>query len=103
MRKLIHQNRVRSWEAMGGACFFVAGIVAPLLGSLLTASGWIFGADVHPWLHAAGTALFVIAIPLILVAGVCLDWAEREQEKPLHDREEVQEGLKTWQQRSSGY
>jgi hypothetical protein len=103
MRKVINPQRVRTWEVAGGISCFVAGILAPVLGSLLTALGWIVGAEFRPWLHAAGTVLFIVAIPLILLAGFCLDWAERGHEKPLNDREEVPENMKRWQQRSSGY
>jgi hypothetical protein len=77
MRKVINQNRLRQWEAAGGVFCFLAGIVAALLGSLLTAGAWIVGAQIHPWVHAAGTALLIVTIPLILFAGFCLDWSER--------------------------
>lgn len=81
MRKVINEDRVRKWEAIGGACCFGAGILAALLGSIFTASGWILGTELHPWVHAAGTALLIVAIPLILFAGFCLDWAERSPNK----------------------
>ncbi|MDQ1728314.1 MAG: hypothetical protein QOD33_439 [Pyrinomonadaceae bacterium] len=83
---------MRSWEAAGGACCFVAGIVAALLGSLLTASGWVLGAALHPWIHAAGTLFLIAAIPLILFAGFCLDWAERERGKADRDPPSAQRG-----------
>jgi hypothetical protein len=83
---------VRSWEAAGGACCFVAGIVAALLGSLLTASGWVLGAALHPWIHATGTLFLFAAIPLILFAGFCLDWAERERGKADRDPPRTQRG-----------
>ena len=85
MRKVINQGGLRQWAAAGGAFCFLAGISAPLLGLLLTTSGWVLGVAVHPWLHVAGTALFIVAIPLILFAGFCLDWAERQQERTTHD------------------
>jgi hypothetical protein len=85
MRRLINQDRVRSLEVAGGACCFGAGILAALVGSLLTASGWIAGSGLHPWIHSAGTALLIATIPLIIFAGFCLDWAERDQHKPLTD------------------
>lgn len=77
MRKVINEKRVRGWETAGGVFCFLTGILAGLLGSVLTASGWIVGAELHPWIHAAGTALLIVTIPLILFAGFCLDWAER--------------------------
>lgn len=79
MRKT-NQDRVRTWEAAGGACCFVAGIMAALLGTVLSAGAWIVGGEVHAWIQAAGTALLIVAIPLILFAGFCLDWAERKEE-----------------------
>lgn len=90
MRKVINQDRVRAWEAVGGICSFGAGLLAALLGSLLTASGWILEAELHPWIHAAGTVLLIVAIPLILFAGFCLDWAEQGQKR--HHRDEAQRG-----------
>jgi len=94
MRKEINQDRVRTWEAVGGACCFVAGIMAALLGSVLSASAWIVGGEVHAWIYAAGTALLIVAIPLILFAGFCLDWAERKKES-VPDPKETQRGAAT--------
>jgi len=85
MRRVINQKRLRQWEAAGGAFCFLAGIGSALVGSLLTAGVWVVGGAIHPWLHAAGTVLLIAAIPLILFAGYCLDWAERGQEKTIHD------------------
>jgi hypothetical protein len=85
MRKVINQNRLRTWEERSGVCCLLAGLLAPLLGSLLTVIEWIVGAPAHPWLHVAGTALFIVAIPLILFAGFCLDWAEQGQKKSAHN------------------
>ena len=83
MRNVIDEKRVRKWEATAGACCFIGGILAALMGSLLTAGEWIVGAPLHRWIHIAGTTLFIITIPLILFAGFCLDWAEREPKKSL--------------------
>jgi hypothetical protein len=88
MRKAVNQKRVRKWEATSGVCCFVAGILAALLGSVLTASGWIIGVQLHPWIHAGGTALLIVTIPLILFAGFCLDWSERPPNKAVdNDRD----------------
>ena len=92
MRKVINQNRLRTWEAAGGVFCFLAGIVTALLGSLLTASGWIVGAEIHPWVHAAGTALLIVTIPLILFAGFCLDWSERRPNKARDNDRDPGEG-----------
>ncbi len=85
MRKVTNQERFARWGAAGGACCFLGGILAALSGSLLTACAWILGIQIHPWVHAAGTVLLIAAIPLILFAGYCLDWAERRREKAVHD------------------
>jgi hypothetical protein len=91
MRKAINQGRVRTWEVAGGACCFVGGIMAALLGSVLSASAWIVGGEVHSWIYAVGTALLIVAIPLILFAGFCLDWAERKEES-VRESKQTQRG-----------
>lgn len=67
-----------SWEAIAADLSFVGGILAALLGSLLTASTWILGGELHPRLRAVGTTLLVLTIPLLIFAGYCLDWMERK-------------------------
>lgn len=67
------------WETAGAVGCFAGGIGAGLLGSLLTASTWILGAEVHPWIRGLGTALLILTIPLLILAGYCMDWAERAQ------------------------
>jgi cytochrome b561 len=92
MRKEVNQKRLRKLEETAGICCFVAGLVAPVLGGLLTLIEWIVGPGGHPWLHVSSTAFFVIGIPLILFAGFCLDWAERGQKKTAHNPEQAQRG-----------
>jgi hypothetical protein len=92
MRRIINQKRLRTWEARGGIGCFLAGLLAPLLGALLTVIEWIVGAAGHPWIHVTSTALFIVAIPLILFAGFCLDWAEQGQKNEAHDRDRAQRG-----------
>ena len=67
----------RNWEATGAFFCFTSGIGAALFGSILTAATWITGAPLHPWLHGLGTALLIVAIPLLIFSGYCLDWMER--------------------------
>jgi hypothetical protein len=81
MKKERTKNAVWSWEATGALFCFAGGIGAAVLGSLLTASTWVLGAALHPWLRGLGTALLIATIPLLIFAGYCLDWAEREQNK----------------------
>ncbi len=67
-----------SWEAVAAALSLFGGIMAALVGSLITASTWILGIELHPWLRAMGTTLLVLTIPLLIFAGYCLDWMERK-------------------------
>lgn len=69
---------VWSWQAVGAVCCFGGGILAALIGSILTASTWILGIGLHPWLRGAGTALLIVTIPLLIFSGYCLDWMERK-------------------------
>ena len=75
------KNAAWSWEVTGAVCCFVGGISAALLGSMLTASTWILGAEAHPLVRGLGTALLILTIPLLILAGYCMDWAEREPKK----------------------
>jgi hypothetical protein len=75
------KNAGWSWEVTGAVCCFAGGISAALLGSALTASTWILGAEAHPWVRGLGTALLILTIPLLILAGYCMDWAEREPKK----------------------
>ena len=85
-----------SWEAVGAVCCFGGGIGAALVGSVLTAATWILGAPPHPWLRAIGTALLIATIPLLILAGYCMDWAEGEQNKSAtqKSRSAVPDGLR---------
>jgi hypothetical protein len=79
VRREIKPNLV-PLEAAGAALCFVGGILAGLLGTLLSASAWILG-EHHPFLHALGTVLLVITIPLLIFAGYCMDWMERDTKR----------------------
>ena len=79
MNKQGTNSRVRSWEAAVGVYCFAGGIVAALIGSVLTAMTWFLGAQLHPWIRGAGTALLIATIPLLIFSGYCLDWSERKE------------------------
>jgi hypothetical protein len=70
-------------EATGAVLCFGGGLLAGLVGSLLTASTWILGAEQHPWVRGLGTALLIATIPLLIAAGYCLDWIEPDPTKTL--------------------
>ncbi|MDQ2921015.1 MAG: hypothetical protein M3R52_05310, partial [Acidobacteriota bacterium] len=79
MNKQRTKNAIWTREATAAVLSFGGGILAALLGCLLTASTWIFGAQAHPWLRGSGTALLIITIPLLIFSGYCLDWMERDR------------------------
>ena len=56
---------------------FFGGILSALVGSALTAAGWIVGAK-HPAIRILGTTFLVLTIPLLIFAGYCLDWMEQK-------------------------
>jgi hypothetical protein len=70
-----------SWEAVSAVCCFGGGIGAALVGSVLTAVSWLLAAPPHPWLRSVGTALLIATIPLLILAGYCMDWAERDRDR----------------------
>ena len=82
MNKKRAKRTVWYWEATGAVCSFGGGIVAALIGSVLTASTWILGPEAHPWVRGLGTALLILTIPLLIFAGYCMDWMDRDQNKP---------------------
>lgn len=71
-------TRIVIWtlKDTGAICLLVGGVVAALLGSLLTAIAWIVGASIHPLIPWLGTAFLILTIPLLILAGCCMDWAE---------------------------
>ncbi len=81
MNKKRTKRTVWSWEATCAVCCFGGGIIAALIGSLLTASTSILGGETHPWVRGLGTALLIITIPLLIFSGYCMDWMERDQNK----------------------
>jgi hypothetical protein len=79
MNKQRTKRSVWTWEETGAVCCFAGGILAALLGSVLTATTWILGAAAHPWVRGMGTALLIVTIPLLIFAGYCMDWMERDK------------------------
>src|SRR5262245_34217937 len=80
MRLVIDERRKQNVATTFGALSFMVGVAAAICGSVLIASLWIFGSDLHPWLKVAGTILLVAVIPLVLLAGYFLDWSEHRRE-----------------------
>lgn len=80
------EKKALTWEATSAVFCFGGGMLAGLFGALLTASTWVLGGEQHPWLRATGTALLIATIPLVIFAGYCLDWMEREPKQRESDR-----------------
>lgn len=78
-------------EATGAVVCFGGGTLAGFVGTLLSASAWILGAEQHPWVRGLGTALLVITIPLLIFAGYCMDWLERDTKKQLDGNSQKEE------------
>ena len=68
-------------EATGAVLCFGGGILSGIVGTLLSASAWILGGEQHPWVRGLGTAFLVVTIPLLIFAGYCMDWLERDSKK----------------------
>jgi len=73
-----------SWKSAIAAFGLCAGFVAPILGSILTVISW-FRDPVwhHVYLHQAGTTLFVLTLPLLLLGAHCLDLIDKDKEQKL--------------------
>lgn len=92
MNKGSTRGNAWTWKATGAVFGLVTGVLAALLGGLLTAGTWVFGVQPHPWLQSFGTGLLVSTIPLLLFAGCCLDWMEREPKKTVNAKSRTVDG-----------
>jgi hypothetical protein len=73
------QGRHSSWQAPAAVACFILAIVASIAGSVLT-TAWILNAQQHPALYAVGVILLVLALPMLILGGHCLDLRDRELE-----------------------
>ena len=71
-----------SWQGAGAICCLVGGLLLAFLGSVLTALTWVLGVGLHPWLRGIGTFFLFVTIPLLILAGYCLDWLEETIDEP---------------------
>ena len=74
------------WQAIAALGCFVSAVLAFLFGTLLT-TAWVLNAAVHPLLHALGLTLLVVAIPILILGGHCLDLLEKRGEKARRSRD----------------
>ncbi len=86
---VIYEVRPREWNRyiFGSILGLTGGIVAPLIGSVLTAVSWVVSPAWHSFgLHRIGTILLIMGIPLLIFGAHCLDLNERELRNGKHYR-----------------
>jgi hypothetical protein len=67
------------WKSRGAAFGVFGGLMAPIVGSVVTVVSWIADPAWHGLsLHIVGTSLFVISFPLLLLGAHCLDLLEKD-------------------------
>jgi hypothetical protein len=60
------------------------GAASALFGAVFTAASWLVTNEgARQWLSTTGTVLFFLTIPLLIIAGYCMDWVEKD--KPQRD------------------
>ena len=81
LQTLVHDWSWKTSAAVFGLC---AGFIAPIVGLIITAISW-FRDPVwhHVYLHQAGTTLFVLALPLLILGAHCLDLLEKDQQQAI--------------------
>ena|SRR5690242_6388052 len=73
-----------AWNWKNGTAAFglSAGFIASIAGSIITVISW-FRDPVwhHVALHQAGTTLFVLALPLLILGAHCLDLLDKDKKQ----------------------
>jgi len=83
------QGSISTWKTRGAAFGLFCGLSAPIVGSIVTVISWFSDPAWHGLsLHIAGTSLFVITFPLLLLGAHCLDLLEKEKKVRTADRQE---------------
>jgi hypothetical protein len=72
-------RRSSDWCSVGAVAGLTGGIVATILGSILTALSWFSEDGAHAE-KVAGTVLLVLTIPLLVVGAQCLDLMDKKKE-----------------------
>lgn len=69
-----------NWKNAAAAFGLSAGFIAPIVGSIITVISW-FRDPVwhHVALHQAGTTLFVLTLPLLVLGAHCLDLLDNDK------------------------
>jgi hypothetical protein len=88
LRSLIEQISVRGWTWQGGgaACGLCFGLLALLIGSVLTAITWFTGPAWHGFaLQRDGTVLLFLTFPLLAFGAHCLDLLDQKGREDKED------------------
>lgn len=88
-RDVMEQMRTHpsTWTSWGAVCGLSLGIVAPVIGALLTVIAWFTGSEWHGLhLQRTGTVLFVLTIPLLIFGAHCLDLSDRREQEARNRR-----------------
>lgn len=69
-----------NWKSYGAVVGLCGGLSAPIVGSFVTVISWLIDPVWHGVsLHAAGTSLFVLTVPLLVFGAHCLDLLDKEE------------------------
>ncbi|MEP7341465.1 MAG: hypothetical protein ABI977_27285 [Acidobacteriota bacterium] len=67
-------------QVIGTVVGLAGGLAAGISGSIMTVASWLTANEgARHWLHTAGTSLFFLTIPLIILGACCLDWIEKDK------------------------
>lgn len=70
------------WRILGAIAGLSGGIIAALIGSLLTASAWLTGTGgIGSYVQTLGTIFLLMTIPLLIFGAHCLDLKERQKDR----------------------
>jgi hypothetical protein len=64
------------WQLLAAYTCFLSAILALVLGFLFTTRS-LLNAELHPVLHGVGIVLLIVAIPLVILGGHCLDLRDK--------------------------
>lgn len=74
------RSRVWDWRSLGAVCGLAGGVIAALLGSLLTAGSWFTSSGGNSFIHTLGALLLFLTIPLLCLGAHCLDLMEKRKD-----------------------
>ena len=83
IESLVRRNP-RTWQTVGAVSGLAGGVLAPVLGSLLTVVGWFVSLQrASSYLNRLSVVVFASTIPLLTLAAHCLDLLEAKTAPPL--------------------